>query len=98
MVHGVVVCELGQWEKLNPVILLVFAKGSEVLLHRLILPLRLAIRLWVEGCRESVVSTDMGTYPRSESARKLASSISDHVVGHTMLTNDMLEEESGQFQ
>ena len=52
-VEGIVVCELGRWEEVVPVVLEVVAEGSEVLFEDLIYPLRLAIGLGVERCREA---------------------------------------------
>jgi hypothetical protein len=49
MVDGVVVRTLCQWYQFNPVVLLGVAKGWEVLLHYLVPPLGLTVRLGVAG-------------------------------------------------
>ena len=55
---GIVVSELRHGKKLCPIILLKVDKGSEVGFHRTILPLSLAVRLWVEGGRESPLDAE----------------------------------------
>jgi hypothetical protein len=51
-VERIVVCELGCREEVVPVVLEVVAEGPEVLFEDLVYPLRLAVGLWVESCRE----------------------------------------------
>jgi len=70
----------------------------EVLLHRLVLTLRLPVRLWMEGCREPMVSTQVRTYPGPESACKLGAAICDYVVRDAALADDVFKEEPGQFR
>ena len=50
---GIIVSELRHGKKSCPIILLEVDKGSEVGFHHTILPLRLAVRLRVEGGGES---------------------------------------------
>ena len=51
-VEGVVVGEFEDGKERSPVILVVVDKYAEVLLDRLVESFCLAVRLWVEGCRE----------------------------------------------
>ena len=50
---GIVVGKLSHWQEPCPVILLPVHKGSEVCLYCAILPVCLAIGLWMESRRES---------------------------------------------
>jgi hypothetical protein len=47
---SIVVSELGKWEQLVPVVLLIIAEDAEVLLENLVHALCLSARLRVEGC------------------------------------------------
>jgi len=49
---GVVVAEFGNWQQFFPVVLLIVAVCSEVLLQGGVGSFRLSLRLWVEGCAE----------------------------------------------
>jgi hypothetical protein len=60
--------------------------------------LRLPVRLWVEGCREPMVSAQFRTFPEPESASKLSALVHDDVVRYAAFANDVLKEEPRQFR
>jgi len=83
MVDGVIVCTFCQRWQFNPVVLHVVAKGSEVIMHRLILPLSVTVCLQEEGGRKSVIDTEVGTYSVLKSTGKLPAAIGGDIVWYT---------------
>ena len=97
-VYLVILSEFGRRQEYDQIVLLVVAETPEELLHRQVLTLRLNVCLWMEGCREPMVSTQVLTYPAPESACKLGAAICDYVVRNAILENDVFKEEPGQFR
>jgi hypothetical protein len=77
--------------------MLIVAEYSEVLLHRLVLMLCLPIRLWMEVCREPMVSTHVSTYQCPDWACKLGATICNYVLRDAPLANVRFKAEAGQF-
>ena len=91
----VVILELGEWEKVHPVILSLIDEKAEVLFQFLIDSLGLAIPLWVEGGRRSKFDAEHAVKLMSELGNKLWSSVRYDSAGQSMVSPDMLEEETG---
>jgi len=52
----------------------------------------------MEGCREPMVSTQVGSYPLPEPACKVGAAICDYVVRDSALADDVFKEAPGQFR
>jgi hypothetical protein len=94
-VDVVVILELGKWKKVHPVVLCLIDKKAEVLFQFLIDSLSLAISLWVEGGRRSEFDAEHAVKLTSELGNKLWSSVRYDSAGQSMVSPDMLEEETG---
>ena len=77
--HRVVVHKFFQGKEFGPVILLLVAEGSEVLFQSVVLPLSLAIGLWVECGRRSVVDVHVGAESNPTSASERRSAVCDDI-------------------
>jgi len=79
-----------------PIVLLIVAESPEIVLQCLALTVCLPISLWMEGCRERMISTtQVSTYPGPELACNLGAAICNYVVCYTALANNMSKEELG---
>jgi hypothetical protein len=72
--------------------MLVVAKSPEILLYRLVLMLRLSVWLWIEACREQMVSPQVRTNQGPESACKLGAAVSNYVVQYAVLPADVFKD------
>jgi hypothetical protein len=97
-VYRVIESELGKRQEFYAIVLLIGAESPETLLHRLVLTLCLPVCLWMDGCREPMVSTQVRRYPGPESACKPGAAICNYVVRNATLANDEFTEEPGQFR
>jgi len=96
--YYVIVSEFGKRYEFNPIVLLIVEESPEILLHPLVLLLCLSVDVWMEGCREPMVSTQLRTYPGPESACKLGAAISNYVTRNATLGDDVFQEKPGQFR
>jgi hypothetical protein len=78
--HRVVLREFRQWQELDPVIQLIIAEGTQVLLHCLILALRLAGCLGIECSQESVSYAHVRVDSSPEWAGELSAVVRDDVI------------------
>jgi hypothetical protein len=97
MVDGVVVSERRQWKRFDPVVLLVIANGSEVLLHCLVLPLGLTVRLRVEGGHEAVIDIEVGPNSVPKSTGEFFAAIGGDIVWYAMFADSVFDEHSCYF-
>ena len=92
----VVVCKLCKWEPVSPVIILLMAhKDPEVHFYLLVDALCLAISLQVVGGGRSQLNSEEGCKLAGEVGYKGGSMITDYFLWESMMTPDMVKEESG---
>ena len=72
---SIVIREFREGKYVEPVVLLVVAKGSQILFHDLIDTFRLAVRLRVKGCRLVTFDIPKFVEPRGKVRSELSSSI-----------------------
>jgi len=94
MVDGVVVGKLRQQLQVDPVVLLLVAKGSEVPLHHLVLMLGLTVCQRVECGREAVIDTGEGATSVRKSPGKLFVVIGGDSVRYGMVADGVFNAHS----
>jgi hypothetical protein len=82
---------------LNPVVLLVVAKGSELLFQCLVLPGGLTVRLRVEFGREEVINTEVGANSVPKLVGRLFATIGGDIISYASFADHMFEEHSFQL-
>jgi hypothetical protein len=94
-VDGVVVSELGAGQELLPIVLLVVAKGAEILLKDLVDTLGLTVGLRMERGRQVGLDVEEGQEATPEAGCEHFVSVGHDVCGEAVNAVDVLEEEAG---
>jgi len=69
-----------------------------MLLNRLVSTVRVPVHVWMEGCREPMVSTQVRSYPGPESVYVLGAAICNNGVRDATVADDVFKDEPGQFR
>lgn len=97
-VGGVVICEFREREQLLPIVLLVVAEYPQILLQDLVDSFRLAVTLWVEGCRQVGLDVHAGQELSPKPGGEDFVAIRHDVGRETMEATDVPEEESSDLR
>ena len=95
---GVVVGKLRERQEFGPVVLLIVAVNSEVLLESLVSTFRLSVGFWVVSGGEVQVHTESLAQSAEESRDELRATIGGDMRRSSMLGEDMEDEESSQLR
>jgi len=96
--RGVVKSELCKWEEFGPVVLLVVAVDSEILLKCLVCPLSLTISFWVITRGEMQGHSECFSEQAEEVGDELRTSVGGDMGGYSMFGKHMRDKELGKLR
>jgi len=96
--RGVIKSELREWEEFGPIVLLVIAVDSEILLECLVRPLGLTISFWVITRGEMQGHSECFSKRAEEVGDKLRTSVGGDMGGYSMFGKHVRNKELGKLR